>query len=167
MSHDAASLETFGVKCDNIPAILKTSVILLLSSCFETQAEPFCDRVNEYSTLVITAQPEATGQHLADNYLTIELSLSREESLFVVAKNVKTSSSLQACQLPVNVTSWLSSVVLYQVTHVCVGEEVTGGDAADRLVDVQGCNLSRCPENPNMSILGFKNTAAHQQCVLD
>ena len=28
---------------------------------------------------------------------------------------------------------------------MCVGEEVTGGDATDRLVDVHGCDLSWSP----------------------
>lgn len=38
--------------------------------------------------------------------------------------------------------SCYASVVLSQGTHVCIGEEVTGGDAADCLVDVHGCDLS-------------------------
>lgn len=31
---------------------------------------------------------------------------------------------------------------------MCVGEEVTGGDATDRLVDVHGCDLSGSPAKP-------------------
>lgn len=49
--------------------------------------------------------------------------------------------------------SCCASVVLRQVTHVCVGEEVTGGDATDRLVDVHSCDLSWRPANPNVTKL--------------
>lgn len=33
---------------------------------------------------------------------------------------------------------------------MCVSEEVTGGDAADRLVDVHGCDLSGSPVEDNV-----------------
>lgn len=32
---------------------------------------------------------------------------------------------------------------------MCISEEVAGGDAADSLVDVHGCDLSWCPANTN------------------
>lgn len=40
---------------------------------------------------------------------------------------------------------------------MCVGEEVTGGDATDRLVDVHGCDLSRSPAKHQ----GHLNMAQH------
>lgn len=70
----------------------------------------------------------------------------QQENLFVVARESDSLSSVQVCQLPINARARFASVVLRQVTHVCVGEEVAGGDAADSLVDVHGCDLSRSPE---------------------
>lgn len=32
---------------------------------------------------------------------------------------------------------------------MCISEEVAGGNAADSLVDVHGCDLSWCPANTN------------------
>lgn len=70
------------------------------------------------------------------------------QSFSVINQQLRRSSHLCVCQLPVNVNSRRASVVLRQVTHVCVGEEVTGGDATDCLVDVHGCDLSWSPANP-------------------
>lgn len=55
--------------------------------------------------------------------------------------------------------SCVASVVLSQVTHVHVGEEVAGGDAADGLVDVHGCDLSGSSENPHGTAL--EHSLAH------
>lgn len=46
---------------------------------------------------------------------------------------------------------------------MCVGEEVTGGDATDRLVDVHGCDLSRSPAKPNVTRLGFFEHGSTQE----
>ena len=40
---------------------------------------------------------------------------------------------------------------------MCVGEEVTGGDATNRLVDVHGCDLSRSPAKHQVHL----NVAQH------
>lgn len=42
-----------------------------------------------------------------------------------------------------------ASVVLSQRAHVCVGQEVAGGDATDRLMDVHGRDLSRSSAEPH------------------
>lgn len=78
----------------------------------------------------------------------------KEHSLTVITSGSDSPqvSGGVSCQ-PVSVL--FSSVVLSQVTHVCVGEEVTGGDATDCLVDVHGCDLSGSPANPNVPKLGF------------
>lgn len=34
---------------------------------------------------------------------------------------------------------------------MCIGEEVTGWDATDRLMDVHGCNLSWSSANPKIA----------------
>lgn len=124
----------------------------MLFRCCEKQAEPFYDQVNEYSTLVITAQPEATGLHPGVNLHTAELSAHRVSPSQPAVQTVLTSlyvSFRSQCH------SCYASVVLGQVTHVCVGEEVTGGDATDRLVDVHGCDLFWSPVNPSVTELKF------------
>lgn len=72
------------------------------SAVVRLQAEPFYDQVNEYSTLVITAQPEATGLHPGVNLHTVELSVHRAESL-CHNQQFRQPSHLCVCQLPVNV----------------------------------------------------------------
>lgn len=64
-------LDTLGLQCYSTPRLLETFVIPLLCGCCEKQAEPFYDKVNEYSTLVITVQPEATGQHPGVNIQSV------------------------------------------------------------------------------------------------
>lgn len=51
------------------------------------------------------------------------------------------------CQLPARQSVLISSAVLSQVPQVCVGQEITGGDAGDRLVDIHGCDFSGSPAN--------------------
>lgn len=47
-----------------------------------------------------------------------------------------------------------ASVVLSNGAHVCIGEEVAGGDATDRLMDVRGCDVSwssaKCKRDVNI-----------------
>lgn len=105
----------------------------------------FCDQVNENSTLVINAQPEAIGLRQGANSRAVT---SCRRVSFHHGQQFRQPPS-QVCQLWVDVKCCSASVVLFQVTHVCVGEEVTGGNATDRLVDVHGCDIPRCPENPH------------------
>lgn len=57
---------------------------------------------------------------------------------------VSLSEGLCVCIVSQSVSVGVSSVRA-QVAHVCVGEKVTGGDAAESLVDIHRCDLSRDP----------------------
>lgn len=42
---------------------------------------------------------------------------------------------------------------------MCIGEEVTGWDATDRLMDVHGCNLSWSSANPKVTKFSLPETS--------